>query len=245
MPASFLSAPSRALSGTTTAQLRPGCAGGRDPAIQRGGGKQVDADPLGETRVASRDVQRQGHRDRRPQAYRVEPWRFLRFPDLWERYATLLNGLQVLDPTNLCRNDSWWMLGMRRVPNRDADLWLLQEPHSLGAWTPNPTNPVKIDVTSSRRGGTPFVLDGVLYRPAQDCSDGYGSAIVINRVDRLDDTGFTESAVRRVRVGGHRYPSGSHTLAIGAGLVAVDSRRDVLSRHRSGREVRARLAKAL
>jgi hypothetical protein len=179
------------------------------------------------------------------QANRVDAWRCLRFPDRWEWHTTLLDGVPVLDPTILRWDGAWWMFGTRRDRSRDAELWLWQAAHPLGPWTPHPANPVKIDVTSSRPAGTPFVVDGTLYRPAQDCSQGYGSAIVINQVDRLDATRFAESAVRRVRVGGRRYPSGSHTLAIGGGLVAVDARRDVVSPHRSMRELRARLAKVL
>ena len=40
---------------------------------------------------------------------------------------------------------------------------------------------VKTDVRSARPAGTPFVYQGELYRPAQDCSRTYGGSIVIHR----------------------------------------------------------------
>jgi len=45
----------------------------------------------------------------------------------------------------------------------------------LGSWCPHPGNPVKPDIRSARPAGTPFVHDGALYRPAQDCSRTYGA----------------------------------------------------------------------
>lgn len=174
------------------------------------------------------------------QAGRVQAWRCLRFPGRWEPGPVLLNA-PVLDPTIVEWQGTWWMFGTRRDRYRDGELWLWHAPHPLGPWTEHPANPMKIDVTSSRPAGTPFVADGTLYRPAQDCSDGYGTAVVINRVDRLTPTHFEETVVERLHFGGDRYPAGSHTLSFGAGLVAVDARRNVVSPHRSVREVRARL----
>ncbi len=39
------------------------------------------------------------------------------------------------------------------------------------------------------------MLDGALYRPAQDCSVTYGGAVVINRIDRLTPEEFSEQPV--------------------------------------------------
>lgn len=136
------------------------------------------------------------------------------------------------------------MFGTRRDRARDAELWLWSAPGPLGPWTQHPANPVKIDVRSSRPAGTPFIRGGVLYRPAQDCSQQYGSAVVINQVDRLDDTGFEEHVTRTVKFGGRRYPAGSHTLSSRDGMVAIDARRNVIDRHRSVRELRARIQRA-
>ena len=110
-----------------------------------------------------------------------------------------------LDPTIVEWAGRWWMFGTRRDRDPNAELWLWHAPSPLGPWTVHAANPVKIDVRSSRPAGTPFVLDGVLYRPAQDCSRGYGGAVVVNRV----------VAPRRdgVRRGARRAPSWSAAAA--------------------------------
>jgi hypothetical protein len=52
-----------------------------------------------------------------------------------------------------------------------------------------------VDVNGARGAGTPFVHDGVLYRPVQRCSPRYGSAVGIFRVDRLDPDGYAQTEV--------------------------------------------------
>jgi hypothetical protein len=135
------------------------------------------------------------------------------------------------------------MFGGHGDHDANTELWLWSAAAFDGPWTPHPQNPVKIDVTSSRPAGTPFVRDGVLYRPAQDCSSSYGGAIVINEVTRLDADWFDERPVGRMEAEAGRYPTGRHTISFGGGLVAVDGKRRVIDLHRSRRELLARIRK--
>ncbi|MGO4780832.1 hypothetical protein AB4084_35670, partial [Lysobacter sp. 2RAB21] len=83
-----------------------------------------------------------------------------------------------------------------------------------GPWKPHLRNPVKVDHRSSRPAGTPFVHEGVLYRPAQDCGSGYGQAVVINRVLLCTPQRYREEAVRHCRPDpGGRNPHGLHTVS--------------------------------
>ena len=103
-------------------------------------------------------------------------------------------------------------------------------------------NPLKIDVTSSRPAGTPFVRDGaLLFRPAQDGSQGYGAALSINRVDRLDEVGFSEQVVERLELLAGPYPHGPHTFVACDGHVCIDGFRLVTDRHRLWRELSGRI----
>ena len=171
---------------------------------------------------------------------RVEAWRCVRFPDRWERAGTLLE-VPVVDPTVVEWEGRWWLFGGRRDRDPNTELWLWHADSLLGPWTAHPQNPVKIDVTSSRPAGTPFARDGVLHRPAQDCSTTYGGAVVINAVVRLDSEWFEERPVGRIAADGGPYPEGRHTLTHGGGLIAIDGKRSVIDLHRSRRELVARL----
>jgi hypothetical protein len=176
------------------------------------------------------------------QAGRVEAWRCGALPDRWERAHVLVEA-PVVDPTVVEWNGRWWLFGTRRDRDANAELWLWSATDFAGPWKPHPLNPVKIDVTSARPAGTPFVREGALHRPAQDCSEGYGGAIVVNRVERLDELGFEETTIERLDLSTDRLGAGNHTLSFGAGLVAIDGKRRVVDLHRSRRELMARLSR--
>lgn len=170
----------------------------------------------------------------------VTAWRCLHFPDEWEAAHELI-GAPVLDPTVVEWDGRWWLFGTLGGSTSNSALHVWSAPAFSGPWTAHPLNPVKIDVTSARPAGTPFVRDGVLHRPAQDCSESYGGGVVINRIDRLDLMGFSESVVDRLSVDSSPYDAGNHTLSIAAGLIAVDGKRRVFDAYRTRREIMARL----
>ena len=81
------------------------------------------------------------------------------------------------------------------------------------------------DVRSARPAGRLFHAKGRLIRPSQDCSDRYGSAIVLNRVDVLTSREYRETIIGRLEPDWMPRLSGTHTLNVTAGLEAIDGRR--------------------
>ena len=151
-----------------------------------------------------------------------------RFPDQWRKVAILIADSMIVDAT-LFRYGEWWWLAGASDPggaHLGADLHLWYATDVRGPWTPHAANPVKTDVSSARPAGTPFVSEGVLYRPAQDSSQTYGSRVVINRVIALTPTTFREEPATFVApdVAGP-YPDGLHTLSGVGSLTLVDGKR--------------------
>jgi hypothetical protein len=59
-----------------------------------------------------------------------------------------------------------------------------------------------------------------------DCAATYGTAVVINRVDRLSPTEFEETAVARIAPAPDGpYPAGLHTLNRMGAAAVVDGKR--------------------
>jgi hypothetical protein len=174
-------------------------------------------------------------------ANRLDIWRCVQFPTDWERVGTLIDGAAIVDPTLFCDQGRWWLLGTIKDDEPDTKLHAWYSTHILGPWTAHQLNPVKIDVTSSRPAGTPFRIDGVLFRPAQDCSTAYGSAIVLNRVSALNEAGLVEETVARIAFRDGRYTTGAHTLAWRDGVCTVDGRRYAFNLHRMIRELLGRV----
>ena len=142
------------------------------------------------------------------------------FPHTWRRLRTLIPGFGGADSTLFEFEGRWWLLCTGKdEPNRALYAW--HAPDLLGPWAPHARNPVKVDPRSSRPGGTPFVDGGTLYRPAQDCSGGYGRRVHLMRVNALTPSEFDEEIAATLEPDPRGpCPDGLHTLS-GAGAVTL------------------------
>jgi hypothetical protein len=164
------------------------------------------------------------------------------FPDGWVQRATLIEDFAALDATVFPYDGRWWLLCSDQDGPQDATLHAWHAPDLFGPWTPHARNPLKQDRRTSRPAGTPFVHDGCLYRPAQDCTHTYGGAVAINHVLRLTPTEFAEELVTIVEP--YRdgpYPDGLHTLTAYGARTLVDGKR----RAYVGAEIRRRVRRFL
>lgn len=156
----------------------------------------------------------------------VELYRAVEFPDRWQKVARLVVDFAALDSTIARYRGRWWLFCTSADPGGEHKLhaWHARQVH--GPWHPHALNPLKLDVRSSRPAGRPFMVDGVLYRPAQDCSSTYGGAITINRVDTLTPTDFSETEAGRIDPAPDgRYPAGLHTVCGLGDRTIIDGKR--------------------
>lgn len=170
-------------------------------------------------------------------------YRATRFPEAWEKCATLVRDFGGVDSSLVQYGGRWWMFTGDIADGAEFKLFVFYADGLFGPWHPHAANPVKVDVRSSRGAGTPFVVDGVLYRPAQDCSQTYGGRVVVNRVKTLTPAEFAEeraSVVDPDRRGAYRY--GLHTLSRFGDLTLVDGKQRYFSMSRVARVVRRPLA---
>ncbi len=147
-----------------------------------------------------------------------------RLDDDGPHQVTTLVDHPLVDPTVVRHDDRWYLFATdhRKGPNQRLNIYWAEDVE--GPWQPHTLNPVKIDVRSSRPGGTPFIHQGNLCRPAQDCSTGYGAAVVFNRIDRLTPTEFSETPVSRLDPYLDR-PHGLHTVSAAGDFTLVDGLR--------------------
>ena len=154
----------------------------------------------------------------------VALYRCTRFPDRWERVATLIDDISLSDATVFEEGGRWWMLGTEHDGEggwSDA-LAIHSAPSLFGPWTAHRNNPVLVDRTSARPAGAVFRRDGRLWRPVQDCSDGYGAALALAEITRLDDEGFAQVVHHRLAPG-PRWPGRKfHTLNRAGRLELID-----------------------
>ncbi len=148
------------------------------------------------------------------------------FPRDWRPVATLLPGVPAVDASVVWFEDRWWMFAGRADRGVNHDLFIWHASDLLGPWLPHVANPVKTDARSARPGGTPFILDGRLYRPSQDVSRIYGERLIINQVDILTTTRFSEHPVKAIEPRpGSPFRDGLHTLSGAGQRTLIDGNR--------------------
>jgi hypothetical protein len=165
-----------------------------------------------------------------------------RFPDRWKRAATLMTNTRLVDATPIWHEGRWWIFAAVPAPKgADCELHLWFANKLLGEWQPHPSNPVKTDVRSARPAGTPFIENGVLYRPAQDSSWEYGQRVAINRIVTMTPTAFREVPHATIEPDKNgACPDGLHTLTAIGQRTLIDARCDMFSPHELWRMIRSR-----
>jgi hypothetical protein len=158
----------------------------------------------------------------------IEVYRCREFPYRWEFHQTLMEPVKALDTTLFPYQGRWWMF-TNLEENEGASSWdelfLFSADHPLSArWTPHPRNPVVSDVRQARPAGAIFELDGVLYRPSQDSSQGYGYGLNINRILTLNESDYREEVVRTIVPGRDRRIRGLHTFNQAGRMLVIDGK---------------------
>ena len=135
------------------------------------------------------------------------------------------------DATLVAHAGRWWIFATVRDAAPDAPagsgsfhdaLHLWSAPDFRGPWTPHPANPVLIDPAVARPAGRIVVRGGHLIRPVQDCATGYGRALALARIDRLDLDGFAQTVIARIGAGPAWPGSRLHTVNAGGGIECID-----------------------
>jgi hypothetical protein len=155
----------------------------------------------------------------------VALYRCVRFPDQWVRDTVALAQFDGVDTTFFEHAGRWWAFCTRYSRGSNVGLHALHAPSARGPWTSHKMNPIVVDVGSARPAGPPFVVDGQLYRPGQDCSRTYGGAVVIAHVDELTPTTYRETAVARVEPPKGPYCNGLHTVSLHGDTIVLDGKR--------------------
>jgi hypothetical protein len=153
----------------------------------------------------------------------VDLYRAERFPDGWVKQATLVPGVVASDPTLFEHQGRWWMFATVRDGGCYSDaLYLWSAPDLLGPWAPHRHNPVLVDLATARPGGRVVRRGNKLIRPFQDCRKGYGRALGLAEIIRLDDDGFEQRVETIIRPGPLWPGRRLHTLNRAGLLECID-----------------------
>lgn len=192
----------------------------------------------------------EGHKSGKLTLYRAKD-----FPFGWEAASVIaLDGLAV-DATPFFHEDRWWLFyaAADRETDKMAALHVAYADRLAGPWHAHPANPVRVDKSGARPGGTPVAVDGAVILPVQDCSETYGGAIRPLKITTLTPDRFEATLGERIEAPADAAPftEGLHTLAGASDVTLIDMKQTVLSVHglaiqlgeRIRREIRKRRAR--
>jgi hypothetical protein len=166
----------------------------------------------------------EAHRSGSFTLYRAAP-----FPDRWEPVGRFDLDTPAIDPTIFRHGGRWWMAysPSGRQSYKQGRLHLAYADHLTGPWTPHRGNPVRVDRTGSRPGGAPFILDGGMVLPVQDCSRTYGGALRLLHIRELSPERFVAEAGATISPPGSAtpYTDGVHTLSACGPVTLIDVKR--------------------
>lgn len=153
----------------------------------------------------------------------IELYRAEAFPDKWVREAVLVRDVVASDATCFRHDGRWWITATVRHGGSWSDaLHVWYADHLYGPWRPHRGNPVLIDITSARPAGHVVRRHGRLVRPVQDGSRGYGSALALAEIERLDEGEFRQRVVARLSPGEGWPGRRLHTLNRSGRLECID-----------------------
>jgi hypothetical protein len=147
-----------------------------------------------------------------------------RFPTDWELCVRRFEGMRIVDATPVEIDGRWWLFAaLAAGPRGSADeLHVYSADTPLGPWVPHPRNPVRSDVRGARPAGRPYQRDGTWYRPGQDGGPRYGHAVMLHRIEQLDESRYVEALSGTILP---RWRSGllaTHTLNFAGGRTLID-----------------------
>jgi len=143
------------------------------------------------------------------------------FPGKWQKAAVLSEGKKTVDSTLFELDGKHWLFSAEINDSflHSTNLNLYEVTNDF-ALIPHPGNPVVKDIVTSRPAGNIFRLNGCVFRPSQDCSEGeYGKALKFNRIIELNSTAYSEETVftvtpQNIQTDLCKKLSGCHTYAL-------------------------------
>lgn len=128
-------------------------------------------------------------------------------------------SLPLSDSTIIKHDSKYWIFGalseidIEKDKITDYKLCIFFSDSLLGPYVSHPGNPVKSGLDGLRSAGNFIEVDGIIYRPSQNCKKEYGESITINKIIKLTEIEFVEEPYLTICINKkNRHNFGIHTL---------------------------------
>lgn len=136
----------------------------------------------------------------------------------------ILIVLPLLDATVIKYNDKYWLFaGYGDGTDDNNKLYIYYSDTLLGEYRPHAKNPVRNSLDATRPAGNFLEVDGILYRPSQNCGKYYGKSITITQITMLTATEFEETYHCDISADSKSmYNAGLHTINTLDDIIVID-----------------------
>ena len=136
----------------------------------------------------------------------------------------LINNLPLLDSTIFKYEEKYWLFAtLANSPFDNSRLYIYYADSLFGTYIPHLKNPVKVGLNGTIPAGNLFMIDGEIYRPAQNCEDYYGKSLTINKITKLNEYEFSEETSLEITAEKDGlFNEGLHTINILDDIIVVD-----------------------
>ena len=135
---------------------------------------------------------------------------------------TVTDDFAGVDPTIVEHNNDWYIFATDGQMGGHSYLNIFYAKNPLAEWTPHSLNPVKINLSNSRGGGSMFKEGNSLIRPAQNCFPEYGTSLVFNKIEQLSPYEFKEIVIGELKPSENSMFKGIHTFSKNKESLVVD-----------------------
>lgn len=147
----------------------------------------------------------------------VDLYRCTQFPQKWEFVKSLLTDVDAYDATFYQHLGRWWMFVNLRphASTSPNELLYLFSAEDLLAdhWQAHPENPIIHHADKARSAGALFKIDGVIYRPSQNCAGSYGRGLNLNAIIEWNERTYKEKTIAQCIPKGKSSLKGMHSLS--------------------------------
>jgi hypothetical protein len=134
--------------------------------------------------------------------------------------------MPLYDPVVLRKDGRYWLFGSVYENRTDYKLHVYYSENLTGPYTELKNSPVKNGLDGTRAAGGFIETGEGLFRPTQNCLNEYGESITINRVTKLDETGFSEEPHMIITAGEREIRENGihniHTINVLGDLIILD-----------------------
>lgn len=108
------------------------------------------------------------------------------------------------------------------MPNHNGDTLNVYKKQPDGIFCLNDS--IKFEGNVARNAGDWFKIGETIYRPAQDCNETYGGAVIIQEIVKSQTDGYQFNNVKRITSSNSKYLEGCHTFNYHKGIAVIDAK---------------------